>query len=51
MIEDAKIAETRNTWEAAAPGWSKWEQTFSQGMEPVTDVPDYPASYTTRTLA
>lgn len=38
MGEDAKIAEARNTWEAAAPGWAKWEQTFSQGLEPVTDV-------------
>lgn len=38
MREDAKITETRNTWEAAAPGWAKWEQTFSQGLEPVTDV-------------
>jgi len=36
--EDAKIAETRKTWEAAAPGWAKWEQTFSQGLEPVTEV-------------
>lgn len=38
MREDAKIAETRNTWESAAPGWAKWEQTFSQDLEPVTDV-------------
>jgi len=38
MTEDAKIAEVRNMWEAAAPGWGKWEQTFSQGLEPVTDV-------------
>jgi ubiquinone/menaquinone biosynthesis C-methylase UbiE len=36
--QDAKIAETRKTWEAAAPGWAKWERTFSQGLEQVTDV-------------
>ena len=38
MTEEAKIKEARNTWEAAAPGWAKWEQTISQGLEPVTDV-------------
>lgn len=38
MSDEVKVIETRNTWEAAAPGWAKWEQTFSQGLEPVTDV-------------
>jgi len=38
MTEEAKIVAARNTWEAAAPGWAKWEQTISQGLEPVTDV-------------
>ena len=38
MSGDARIAETRNTWEAAAPGWAKWERIFSRGLEPATDV-------------
>ena len=38
MSDEARIAETRNTWEAAAPGWAKWEQIFSRGLEPATDV-------------
>ena len=31
-------AEQRGTWEAAAPGWAKWEQKFSAGLVEVTDV-------------
>lgn len=27
----------RNTWEAAAPGWAKWEDALSAGFEDVTD--------------
>lgn len=38
MVDEAKIAETRRTWDAAARGWAKWEQTFSRGLEPATDV-------------
>lgn len=38
MSEEARISEARNTWEAAAPGWAKWEQTLSRGLEPATDV-------------
>src|SRR6266702_5999493 len=31
-------AEQRGTWEAAAPGWAKWEQKFSAGLADVTDT-------------
>ncbi len=31
-------AEQRGTWEAAAPGWAKWEQKFSAGLVEATDV-------------
>jgi ubiquinone/menaquinone biosynthesis C-methylase UbiE len=31
-------AEQRNTWEAAAPGWAKWEQQFSAGLVDATDT-------------
>jgi ubiquinone/menaquinone biosynthesis C-methylase UbiE len=30
--------ELRDTWEAAAPGWAKWEATFSAGLDDVTDA-------------
>jgi len=29
--------QLRNTWEAAAPGWAKWEQLFSTHLEGITD--------------
>jgi ubiquinone/menaquinone biosynthesis C-methylase UbiE len=38
MSDEARISEVRNTWEAAAPGWAKWEKTLSRGLEPATDV-------------
>ena len=38
MSDEARISEVRNTWETAAPGWAKWEQTLSRGLEPATDV-------------
>jgi SAM-dependent methyltransferase len=28
----------RDTWEAAAPGWAKWEEKFSAGLDDVTDA-------------
>src|SRR6266536_1872280 len=31
-------AEQRGTWEAAAPGWAKWEQRFSAGLADATDA-------------
>jgi len=30
--------ELRKTWESAAPGWAKWEETFSAGLSDATDV-------------
>ena len=30
-------ATVRNVWESAAPGWVKWEETFSGGLRPVTE--------------
>lgn len=30
-------SELRRTWEAAAPGWAKWESTFSAHLNDVTD--------------
>jgi ubiquinone/menaquinone biosynthesis C-methylase UbiE len=38
MSDQAELSEVRNIWETAAPGWAKWEQTFSEGLAPVTDV-------------
>jgi ubiquinone/menaquinone biosynthesis C-methylase UbiE len=38
MSDRASKAEQRGTWEAAAPGWAKWEQKFSAGLVEVTDV-------------
>ncbi len=37
MSDDTPKSTLRDTWEAAAPGWAKWEQTFSGGLEQVTD--------------
>ena len=30
--------ELRKTWEAAAPGWVKWEAVFAQGLADATDA-------------
>jgi ubiquinone/menaquinone biosynthesis C-methylase UbiE len=38
MSDSALKAEQRGTWEAAAPGWAKWEQKFSAGLVEATDV-------------
>jgi len=37
MSSDGSNSELRNTWEAAAPGWAKWERALSVGFESVTD--------------
>jgi ubiquinone/menaquinone biosynthesis C-methylase UbiE len=29
-------ADIRKQWEGAAPGWAKWEETFSASLEPAT---------------
>lgn len=38
MTEGDIKAELRNTWEAAAPGWAKWEEVFAAGLIDVTDA-------------
>jgi ubiquinone/menaquinone biosynthesis C-methylase UbiE len=38
MSDSALKAEQRGTWEAAAPGWAKWEQKFSAGLLEATDI-------------
>jgi SAM-dependent methyltransferase len=30
--------DIQEQWEAAAPGWAKWEKTFARWMEPATDA-------------
>lgn len=37
-MESSANEQLRNTWEAAAPGWAKWEKTISAHLEGVTDV-------------
>jgi precorrin-6B methylase 2 len=32
------MADIRQQWEGAAPGWAKWEATIDTWMEPVTEV-------------
>jgi SAM-dependent methyltransferase len=31
------ISELRNTWQAAAPGWAKWESVFARSLADITD--------------
>lgn len=38
MSSSVQKAEVRDTWEAAAPGWAKWEEKFSAGLHDVTDA-------------
>jgi hypothetical protein len=35
---DASKTELRQTWEKAAPGWAKWEHTFSAGLSAATEA-------------
>ena len=37
-MADTSKSELRNTWEAAAPGWAKWEEAFSVGLSGATDT-------------
>jgi ubiquinone/menaquinone biosynthesis C-methylase UbiE len=37
MSDIGSHSALKNTWEAAAPGWAKWEDAFSAGLEGVTD--------------
>jgi len=36
MTAGASNTENRKTWEAAAPGWAKWERAFSAHLEDAT---------------
>lgn len=36
MGDEVSNSELRDTWEAAAPGWAKWERAFSAGLKGVT---------------
>lgn len=38
MPDTALKSELRDTWEAAAPGWAKWEKVFSAGLADATDA-------------
>lgn len=38
MSGSAGKAQVRDTWESAAPGWAKWEEKFSAGLEDATDA-------------
>lgn len=37
MSDAGSHSGLRETWEAAAPGWAKWEGVFSAGLEGVTE--------------
>ena len=37
MSDSGLHSALKNTWEAAAPGWAKWEEAFSAGLEGVTN--------------
>ncbi len=36
MVSDVSNKEIRKTWEAAAPGWAKWESAFSANLDEAT---------------
>jgi ubiquinone/menaquinone biosynthesis C-methylase UbiE len=38
MAGNTSPSELRNAWEAAAPGWAKWEQVFSADLSAATDA-------------
>lgn len=38
MADNALRHELRNTWEAAAPGWAKWEHVFATSLSGATDA-------------
>lgn len=38
MVANEQIAAARDTWEASASGWAKWEGIFSRGLGPVTNA-------------
>jgi len=38
MPDIVSHSELRKTWEAAAPGWAKWERVVAEGLSAATDV-------------
>ena len=38
MKDDRAKSELRKTWEAAAPGWARWEHVVSAGLADATDT-------------
>ena len=38
MSDVSARSELHETWEAAAPGWAKWEQAFSRGFSDATET-------------
>ncbi|MGH6621619.1 MAG: class I SAM-dependent methyltransferase [Alphaproteobacteria bacterium] len=38
MADEISKSNLRDTWEAAAPGWAKWERVFSGGLSEATDA-------------
>ncbi|MGH2600262.1 MAG: class I SAM-dependent methyltransferase [Dehalococcoidia bacterium] len=38
MSDSVQKVELHDTWESAAPGWAKWEEKFSAGLDDVTDA-------------
>jgi ubiquinone/menaquinone biosynthesis C-methylase UbiE len=38
MVTNTSSSELRTTWEAAAPGWAKWEKAFSAGLSSATNA-------------
>ncbi len=38
MANDPVTSQLRTTWEAAAPGWAKWEHAFATSFSEATDV-------------
>lgn len=38
MEQSTANEQLRKTWEAAAPGWAKWEKTLSANLDNVTDT-------------
>lgn len=38
MAEETTTPRLRSTWEAAAPGWAKWEQVWAHAAADATDA-------------
>ncbi|HET8726780.1 MAG TPA: methyltransferase domain-containing protein [Alphaproteobacteria bacterium] len=38
MVDDPRQSDVRDTWEAAAPGWAKWERVFATSLSEATEA-------------